>query len=128
MSVALEKIDGVDTVKVTLNDGKATLTLKPLNTVTLRQVRTVIEKNGFTPKAASIVAEADVIVGPGGQPQLRVSGTTEAFPVATGTTDAVRTALTKQVGKRVVVQGIVPPLKDNPSGPMDVKDVKPVTR
>ena len=128
MSVALQKIDGIDTVKVTLNDGKATVTLKPLNTVTLAHVRSVIEKNGFTPKAATVVAETDVIAGPGGQPQLRVSGTNETFPVSSATTDAVRTDLRKQVGTRVLVQGIVPPLKENPAGPMDVKDVKPVAR
>ena len=128
MSVALQKIDGVDTVKVTLNDGKATLTLKPLNKVTLAQVRSVIEKNGFTPKAAAVVAETEVIAGPGGEPQLRVSGTNETFPVASVTAESVRTELKKQVGKRVVVQGIVPPLRENPAGPMDVKDVKPSTR
>ena len=128
MSVALQKIDGINTVKVTLNDGKATLTLKPLNKVTLAQVRSVIEKNGFTPKAAAVVAETEVIAGPGGEPQLRVSGTNETFPVASVTAESVRTELKKQVGKRVVVQGIVPPLKENPAGPMDVKDVKPSTR
>ena len=128
MSVALQKIDGVDTVKVTLNDGKATLTLKPRNKVTLAQVRSVIEKNGFTPKAAAVVAETDVIAGPDGQPQLRVSGTNETFPMAGGTTDAVRRDLVKQVGKRVRVQGIVPPIKENPAGPIDVTDVKPAAR
>jgi copper chaperone CopZ len=128
VSVALQKIDGIDTVKVTLNDGKATLTLKPLNKVTLAQVRSVIEKNGFTPKAAAVVAETEVIAGPGGEPQLRVSGTNETFPVASGTAEAVRAILRNQVGNRVLVQGIVPPFKENPAGPMDVKDVKPATR
>ena len=128
MSVALQKIDGIETVKVTLNDGKATLTLKPRNKVTLAQLRGVIEKKGFTPKSAAVVAEADVIAGPGGQPQLRVSGTAETFPVSSGTPDALRTELAQQLGKRVLVQGIVPPLKENPAGPMDVKDVKPVSR
>lgn len=128
MSVALQKIDGVDTVKVTLNDGKASVTLKPLNKVTLAQVRSVIEKNGFTPKAAAVVAETEVIAGPGDQPQLRVSGTNETFPVASGTSDAVRADLKKQIGHRVLVQGTVPPLKENPAGPMDVKAVKPVAQ
>ena len=128
MSVALQKIDGIDTVKVTLNDGKATLTLKPRNKVTLAQLRGVIEKKGFTPKSAAVVAEADVIAGPGGQPQLRVSGTAETFPVSSGTPDALRMELAQQLGKRVLVQGVVPPMKENPAGPMDVTDVKPVSR
>ena len=125
MSVALQKIDGVDTVKVTLNDGKATVTFKPLNKVTLAQMRAVIEKNGFTPKAAAISATADVVADPGGQPQLRLSGTNETFPVSSGTGEAVRTDLKKQAGKRVLIQGVVPPLKENPGGAIDVKEVKP---
>ena len=124
MSVALQKIDGVDSVKVTLNDGKATVTFKPLNKVTLAQMRTVIEKNGFTPKAATISATADVVVGPSGQPQLRLAGTNEAFPVSSGTGEAVRTDLKRQMGKRVLVQGVIPPLKENPGGAIDVKEVK----
>ena len=125
MSVALQKIDGVDTVKVTLNDGKAVVTLKPLNKVTLAQMRTVIEKNGFTPKAATISATADVVAGPSGQPQLRLTGTNETFPVSSGTGEAARTELKRQVGKRVLVQGVVPPLKENPGGVIDVKEIKP---
>ena len=126
MSVALQKMDGVDSVKVTLNDGKATVTLKPLNKVTLAQMRAVIEKNGFTPKAATIFATADVVAGPNGQPQLRLTGTNETFPVSSGTGEAVRTDLKKQVGMRVSVRGVVPPLKENPGGAIDVKEVKPV--
>lgn len=126
MSVALQKIDGVDSVKVTLNDGKATVTFKPLNKVTLAQIRAAIEKNGFTPKAATISATADVVADAGGQPQLRVSGTNEAFPVSSGTGEAARTDLKKQVGKRVLIQGVVPPLKENSGGAMDVKEVKAV--
>lgn len=128
MSVALQKIDGVDTVKVTLNDGKATVTLKPLNKVTLAQVRIVIEKNGFTPKTATVSAEAEVVAGPSGQPQLRLSGTNETFSVSSGTGDTVRTDLKKHVGTRVLVQGTVAPLKENPTGMIEVKDVRPVTR
>lgn len=127
MSVSLEKLDGVRSVAVTLNDGKARLVLTPGNTVTLDQVRRLVERNGFTPKGATVVAEADVIAGPGGEPQLRVSGTNETFPLATVTTEAVRAELKKQLGKRVVIQGIVPPFKENAAGPIEVKDVKPST-
>ncbi len=128
MSVSLEKIDGVQSVAVTLNDGHARLVLKPGNKVTLDQVRRVVERNGFTPKGAAVVAEADVIAGPGAQLRLQVSGTNETFPLATVTTEAVRAELKKQVGKQVVVQGIVAALKENAAWPIDVKDVKPSTR
>ena len=118
-------MDGVDSVKVTLNDGKAIVALKPLNKVTLAQMRAVIEKNGFTPKAATIAATADVVAGPSGQPQLRLTGTNETFPVSSATGEAVRTDLKKHLGTRVSVQGVVPPLKENPGGAIDVKEVRP---
>lgn len=128
MSVSLQKIEGVDTVSVTLNKGQASVVLKPGNKVTLADVRHVIERNGFTPKAAIIVAEADVVTGPGDQPQVRVTGTNEAFPVSPATADTLRSDLKKQVGKRVIIEGVVPPAKENPAGTIDVKVVKPVGR
>ncbi len=54
MSVALRKIDGVDTVTVSLNDGVADIRLKPGNTVDPEAVRKIVRDNGFTPKAADV--------------------------------------------------------------------------
>lgn len=124
----MKKIDGVESVSVSLNEGKARLAMKPGNKVTLDQVRRLVERNGFTPKAATVIAEAGVVADPAGQPQLRLVGTNESFPVASATAESVRMELKKQMGKRVVVQGVVPPTKENPAGPMDVKDVKLSTR
>lgn len=128
MSVSLQKIEGVESVSVALNEGKARLALKRGNNVTLDQVRRLVERNGFTPKAAAVVAEADVVAGPAGQPQLRVSGTNETFPVATTTGEGLRNELRKQLGKRLIVEGVVPSIKENQAAPMEVKEVTPPTR
>ncbi|MBI3491137.1 MAG: hypothetical protein HY047_05035 [Acidobacteria bacterium] len=128
MSVSLQKIEGVETVSVTLNKGQASVVLRPGNKVTLAAVRRLIERNGFTPKAASIVAEADVVSGPSGQPQVRVTGTNEIFSVSEATSEGLRSDLKKQVGTHVIVEGIVPPATDNPAGAMDVKVVRPANR
>lgn len=128
MSVSLQKIEGVETVSVTLNKGQASVVLKPGNKVTLAAVRRLIERNGFTPKAASVVAKADVVSGPGGQPQVRVTGTNEVFAVSAATADSLRSDLKKQIGQRVIIEGIMPPAKENPAGAMEVKTVKPGSR
>lgn len=125
MSVALQKMDGVSAVTVTLKDGLAKLTLKPGNKVTLSEIRRVVERSGFTPQRASIVAEAEEIRSASGQSQIKVSHSNETFPLAQATTEQVRAALEKHGGKRIVVEGVVPAAKDNPAGAMAVTAVKP---
>jgi copper chaperone CopZ len=48
----LRKLDGVTSVRVSLNEGKALVTLAPESRTTLAQIREVIRHNGFTPKDA----------------------------------------------------------------------------
>lgn len=48
----LRKLDGVTSVRVSLNEGKALVTLAPDSRTTLAQIREVIRHNGFTPKDA----------------------------------------------------------------------------
>jgi copper chaperone CopZ len=53
VSVAIKKVEGIDDVNVSLNEGNASIKLKPGNTVTVEQVREIVRKNGFTPKDAT---------------------------------------------------------------------------
>jgi len=107
-----------------LNKGLAHVTLKPGNKVTLAELRRVIERNGFTPQAASIVAEAEGVAGVNGQPHIRVSGTNETFPIAATTPAPVKSELTRLAGKRLIVEGVVPAAKENPAGAIEIKEVK----
>ncbi|HLG06047.1 MAG TPA: heavy-metal-associated domain-containing protein, partial [Gemmatimonadales bacterium] len=50
----MTRIEGVDSVGVSLDSGLAVIRLKPENRVTLEQVREAIRRNGFTPKAAEV--------------------------------------------------------------------------
>ncbi len=61
MRVAVERIDGVKAVEVSLNEGFAEVSLASPNTVTIRQLREVIRRNGFTPREARIRARGTVI-------------------------------------------------------------------
>lgn len=48
----LSKLEGVASVRVSLNEGKAIIALDPDSRTTLAQIREVIRHNGFTPKDA----------------------------------------------------------------------------
>jgi copper chaperone CopZ len=71
--VAIQKVDGVQNVRVSLNDGLTILDLKPGNGVTLANLRQIIKNNGFVSKEASVLARG----APSGERRFVVSGTNE---------------------------------------------------
>lgn len=78
----MKKVDGVQTVRVSLNDGLTILDLKPGNAVTLAKLRQVIKNNGFVPKEAHAVARGSMSFADG-RPVFEISGTNERL-VLTG--------------------------------------------
>ncbi len=54
LTVAMKKLEGVETVDISLNKSAAELTLREGNRVTIDQLRTIIKRNGFTPKEAVV--------------------------------------------------------------------------
>lgn len=69
----MQKVDGVESVNVSLNKGEAVLRLRPGNSVTVERIRQVVIDSGFTPKDADaeIVGK---IVEREGMPALAVVG------------------------------------------------------
>lgn len=61
MSVAIGKLDGVESVDVSLEKASADIRLKPGNTVTLPQLRRVIRQSGYPTKDARVDARGSVI-------------------------------------------------------------------
>ena len=102
MSVATKKIAGVESAKVSLNEGKATIQLKPVNAVRLEQVRKAVKEQGFTPRDAKVVAVGDLTLS-GGKLQFRVSGSNEVFEVM----PTPHLALEKQIGNNLTVTGLI---------------------
>ena len=125
----MEKLPGVELAKVSLNEGRAVVRLKPGNAVAMAQIRQSVTRNGFTPQQAAISGEADVIAK-GDKLQLRISGTNDVYDLAsTPHNDGVLDQLWKSTGKRVVIEGLVPAQKDERAAPvLQVNSVKPVTR
>ena len=105
MRVSLKAVPGVDSVNVSLEKGLATVTLKPGNTTTLKQLQDAIGKNGFTMKQSEITAFGKVI-NTAGRPEFQISGSNEVLrliPDRQNSSDVQALS-----GKAVKVDGIVP--------------------
>jgi hypothetical protein len=81
--VAMQKVPGVASVRVSLNEGLTVLDLKPGNDVTLSNLRRVIRNNGFVTKEAQVVAVGAVSTT-GAAVVFEVSGTRERFSLQPG--------------------------------------------
>ncbi|EIJ39383.1 cation transport ATPase [Galbibacter orientalis DSM 19592] len=57
----LKKMDGLQNVRVSLNDGKAYLELSKNNSLSLKQIQEEVKKNGFSAKKAEVVIEGKLI-------------------------------------------------------------------
>lgn len=61
MSVAIKKLDGVESVDVSLEKASAVIRLKPDNKITLTQLRQIIKNNGYPTKDAQITARGRIV-------------------------------------------------------------------
>jgi len=61
VSVALKKLDGVESVDVSLEKATADIRLKPGNTITLPQLRRIIRQAGYPTKDACVEARGAVV-------------------------------------------------------------------
>jgi len=121
----MEKLPGVETATVKLNEGRAVLALKPGNTLAIGQVRESVRRNGFTPRDARITATADVVSG--NALRLRVTGTPDVYEVRA--TPALEQQLKAAEGRSMIVDGTIS-LGNDPKDPTvwQVTSVKPVGR
>ncbi len=118
MRVTIEKLPGVESATVSLNEGRVVIRFRADNTITLAQIREGVERNGFTPQRAVVDAEVQVVQA-SGRIQLGIAGTRESFDVAVGTLGAsIRQQLEAAAGSRIRVEGVVPPQKDRTAAPV----------
>jgi hypothetical protein len=119
----MEKLEGVQSAKVSLNEGRAVIDLEPENTINLAQIHERVRRNGFTPQGAAVTARAEVAAR-GDALRLEVVGTQESFDVAPTPQGATLTELKKHVGQIVVVEGLIPAPKDRAPAVIQVRAVK----
>lgn len=117
VSVAVQKLEGVETVDVSLNEGLALIRFKPGNDVTVDQVREVIRRNGFTPKTAEVRVTGRVTEQQGGLTLLAGGGdrayTLHESPGGPGVLGQL-----EQAGRNrpLVIEGVVPEPGENGEG------------
>lgn len=123
----MKKIEGVQSAEVRLNEGVATIQLKPGNRVSVEKLREVVSNNGFTPRQARVRVQGQVI-STGGTLQLQVTGLDRAYDLKL-VRDAQqrRGELAEHVGKLVSVQGwIRGPKEDESTEILEVDDFEVV--
>lgn len=129
MRVTLEKLPGVESAVVRLNDGRATIQLKPGNTLTMATIRQSVERNGFTLREAIVQALVDIATK-GNTLEVRVSRTNDTYAVAAAShTGPVLQQLKDRAGQRVLIDGTIQAAKESQGTPvMQVRGVKPSER
>ena len=108
--VSLKSVAGVDTVDVSLAKGLASVTLKPANTATLKQLGDAIAKNGFSMKQSEATIEGQV-VQEAGKIKLQITGSNEKLelvPDSSAASAAGSLVGKTLVGKTVEVTGMIP--------------------
>ena len=81
VNVALKKVDGVESVEVSLNKGLAIVKMKPGNKITVPQLWQLIHSKGYTPKATTVLVRGE-LMGIPGHAQLKVPETGEVIGLA----------------------------------------------
>lgn len=56
----LKNIEGIQTVKVSLNQGKAYITLQPDNQVSLSEIQQKVKSNGFSSRDAEVILQGEL--------------------------------------------------------------------
>ena len=108
MSVALNKIPGIESVETSLNQGKAFMRLKPGNSVRFDDLIQRIRDNGFTPKEAKVTVRGEVL-SIGGKLRLKVLGIDQTYDlVSSPTSPGSGAELGKQAGKVIAIEGVIP--------------------
>jgi copper chaperone CopZ len=103
--VSLKSVSGVESVGVDLEKGLASVTMKPGNSITLKQLNDAIAKNGFTMKQSTATIAGRIAVTKG-KTVLQVSSVNDELELVPDSPAVpIVTAL---AGKSVVVEGTVP--------------------
>ena len=79
--MAVLKLSGVESVNISLERALTDVQLRPGNSITLEQLRTIIKNNGFTTRDATVTV-VGTLIERGGQPALEVTGTNNVMLIA----------------------------------------------
>ena len=106
----LKKMDGLESVRVSLNDGKAYLKLAPDNELTLQKIQKEVKNNGFSARNAEVILKGELLKE-GNNWKIKVNE--EIFKVSADTSGDI---LTKFKPGKIRVKGWV---RDEEDGSLD---------
>ena len=98
---------GVESVQVNMEEGVARLTLRPGNRVRLEDIRDRIKAVGFTPAAAQVRAEGNVLKHEGTW-RLSLDANTQNYLLPLSASGTQAASIAKAEGRMVTVSGAVP--------------------
>jgi len=120
----MKKIAGVESVTVSLNQGITNIQLQPGNAVRIEQILRTVTNNGFTPKEARVRAIGKVISAEG-KLKFQVAETGQSFDVIFDSLARdVRDAARKEIGRTIVIDGVIAFSKNKSPQTLLVKAVK----
>jgi copper chaperone CopZ len=128
--VAVRKLDGVESVDVSLERASVTLGLRPGNRITLPQLRQIIRNNGFTAKDATVTAIGTVIER-GGKPALSVTGTDVVWLLAGSNAayaDAMQRIKTRQTDPVEAIGTVAAPANPNQPEQVTLQTLRPAPK
>jgi copper chaperone CopZ len=119
--VALMKFPGVESADVSLNNGLATVKLKPENSVRPSEFWEAIRKNGNTARRTQVTVRGEVQAD---GTQLKVGVSNEVFQLKAA--PPVQQQLRASAGKTVTLDGTLTPGKDAKAAvPLEIQAVRP---
>ena len=113
VNVAINKLPGVESVNVSLNQARATVKLKPANTLSVGDFWQLLRDKGYTPKSTTVSVRGDLEELKPGSLQLKVSETNDVFTLAPDPKNGIAwSTATAKVGQRAIVRGEMVPRKN----------------
>jgi hypothetical protein len=100
-------MDGLESVRVSLNDGKAYLTLAATNELTLQKIQEEVKNNGFSARNAEITLKGELL-SEGNEWRIKVNG--ETFIVSDDTPSDI---LSKLNPGNIQLKGLVKDEEDD---------------
>lgn len=122
MRVAVEKIEGVEDVTVSLNEGVAVVRFARANRVSVAQVRQTIREKGFTPRDADVRALGTIELR-GDTLVFVIPGAGPAFTMRASA--AMQAQVREAVGRVIQLGGRIP--QDEDGVPARIIEVRTVS-
>lgn len=121
----MKKIDGVEAAKVSLNQGLATIRLKPGNSLRMDQIRRAVTEQGFTARDAKVTAVGELTAADR-KSEFRVLGSNDTYAVLD--TPHAPWKAQRAGGKVLVTAQIAAPRNGKVSETMQILTLEPVDK